>query len=54
MNENFGLQIRLTAVSPLHFFGKPCSIGTHNEAVEKLNLFSAFIKGIVMESHPAR
>ena len=30
--------------------GKPCSRETHNGTVKRLTVFSAFIKGIMMES----
>ena len=33
---------RLMTMSALYPSGKPCSTGTHNEAVTKLALFSAF------------
>ena len=37
-------------MSPLYSSGKPCLTGTHNETVKKLALFSAIIRGIMMES----
>ena len=44
------LDVRLLTMNPLYPCGKPCSRGTRNETVKKLTLFSAIIKGIIMES----
>ena len=55
-NRNFGVtpflncHIRLAMMSPSYLCGKPCSRGTHNEAVKNLALFFAIINGIVKES----
>ena len=41
---------RLMTISPFYPCGKPCSRGTHKEAVENLALFSSTVNGITMES----
>ena len=40
---------RLVKMSPLYPCGKPCSPGTHNEAMKKMTLFSAFDSRIMIE-----
>ena len=35
-------------MSPLYPCGKPCTTGSHNKTVKKLNLFSAIISGITV------
>ena len=41
---------RLMTMSPMYICSQPCSTGTHNETVKKLTLFSALMKGIMIES----
>ena len=42
MTRSDGPKIRLTTMSPMYPFGKPCSRGTHNETVKNPALSPAF------------
>ena len=48
--RDMGISNRLMTMSPLYPCGIPCSIGTHNETVKNLALFSSIINGIAKES----